>query len=235
MLIEDSPFDSAHYGIKIGRIVPDDTADLSPTLATGKERDYAVLFLRVSDASPLVDELAARGITPCETLVTSTLKTPTRHPSRATCTIEQHERVTDPADIDAIAALTGEAIHNTHLHVDPKLPTEKTRALYAAWARNDVTGRAQRTIIARDGGQIVGYITVVIAHETAMIDLVAVTPARQGGGFGGAMLDAFLAWIATTGLGATVGTQSDNRALGLYQRYGFVPTQVQSTYHLWLD
>ena len=234
-MIEDSAFDSAHYGIKIGRVVPTEPADLDATLATGKARGYAVLFLRVPEEAPVVAELAARGIVPCERLVTSTLVTPARPPVRASCAIEQLDQVTDPAAIDAIAALTGESFRNTHLHVDPRLPQDRTRALYAAWARNDVTGRAQRTILAREGGDIVGYITVVVARDTAVIDLVAVTPARQGAGIGGAMLDALLEWLATTGLAATVGTQADNRALVLYRRYGFVPTQVHATFHLWLD
>jgi len=138
-----------------------------------------------------------------------------------------------------VAAIAGEAIRTSHLHADPRLPAERTRALYAAWATNDVTGRAQRTIVARAGRALVGYLAVVTAPvsapRTAMIDLVAVAATWRGRGAGASLLAGFIDWIGDRAITATVGTQADNPALRLYARCGFVPTATHVTYHLWLD
>ena len=135
--------------------------------------------------------------------------------------------------------ITGEAIRTSHLHADPRLPAERTRALYAAWATNDVTGRAQQTIVARAGRSLIGYLTVVAtpatAPTTAMIDLVAVAAAWRGRGAGAALVAGFVDWLGDRPITATVGTQADNPALRLYARCGFVPTATHVTYHLWLD
>jgi GNAT superfamily N-acetyltransferase len=126
-------------------------------------------------------------------------------------------------------------MRTSHLHADPRLPAARTRELYAAWARNDVTGRAQRTIVARSERAVIGYLTVLVTPGTAVIDLVAVTASRQGLGVGSALLASFIEWIGGREIAATVGTQADNPARRLYARCGFVPTARHFTYHLWLD
>jgi GNAT superfamily N-acetyltransferase len=149
--------------------------------------------------------------------------------------VEQHAAIAAERDLDAIAALTATAITGTHLHRDPRLPVDRTRRLYAAWARNDAAGRAQRTIVARDGGEVVGYLSILRTGGTGVIDLIAVDPARQGRGIGTALLASYLEWLRQEGLSGRVGTQSDNPVLSLYRRVGFVPRYRQCAYHLWLD
>jgi GNAT superfamily N-acetyltransferase len=197
------------------------------------------VFLRLAAEDPLC-AVAERHFTRVDHLVTSTLGT--ARPARAApaiaapaIAVEHHDRLGDPGDIEAIAAITSASIQRSHLHADAWLDPEATRRLYAAWARNDVTGRAQRTLLARSAGQVIGYLTVVGGPGTAMIDLVAVTPGWHGRGVGSALLASFIDWIGDRDLVATVGTQADNPALRLYERAGFVPTAHHLTYHLWLE
>jgi GNAT superfamily N-acetyltransferase len=246
MRLAACPFDSEHYGLTVGRLVRDPgdgPAELAAAIAAARRERHAVVFVRFTADDPLRGALEAAGHTPVDTLVTSTLSArPEARPRierSAALTIEHHDRLADPADVAAVAAITGEAIRTSHLHADPRLPAERTRALYAAWATNDVTGRAQRTFIARDGRALIGYLTVVATPDTAMIDLVAVAAAWRGRGAGASLIAGFIDWLGDwsgdRAVIATVGTQAGNPALRLYARCGFVPTATHVTYHLWLD
>jgi GNAT superfamily N-acetyltransferase len=254
MRLVASPFDSEHYGLAVGRLVRDDgdgPGELAAAIAAARRENYAVLFVRLAGDDPLRGALQRAGHAPIDTLVTSTLdarRAPRRRRELAPevapeavpevvpqVVIEHHDRLADPADIAAVAAITGEAIRTSHLHADPRLPAERTRALYAAWVTNDVTGRAQQTIVARAGRALIGYLTVLAGAQTAMIDLVAVAAAWRGRGAGAMLIAGFVDWLGDRAVTATVGTQADNPALRLYARCGFVPTATHVTYHLWLD
>jgi len=255
MRVEASPFDAQHYGLPIVRLVRepgDGPAALDAAISTARRERHAVVFVRLAGDDPLRDALHAAGHAPVDTLITSTLGPERPAISRSAklapelapglaprlapgLTIERHARLADPADIAAVAAITGEAMRTSHLHADPRLPADRTRALYAAWATNDVTGRAQHTLVARAGGALIGYLAVVTAPHAAMIDLIAVAAAWRGRGAGAALVGGFVDWIAGRPITATVGTQADNPALRLYRRCGFVPTATHVTYHLWLD
>lgn len=253
MRLVASPFDSEHYGLAIGRLVRDDgdgPGELAAAIAAARREQFAVVFVRLAGDDPLRGALEADGHAPVDTLVTSTLAARpaiarSAEPRPEPCPellIERHDQLDDPFDVAAVAAITGESIRTSHLHADPRLPTERTRALYAAWATNDVTGRAQQTIVARAGRLLIGYLTVVAAPPaaptTARIDLVAVTAAWRGRGAGAALVAGFVDWLgrhSDPAITATVGTQADNPALRLYARCGFVPTATHVTYHLWLD
>lgn len=238
MKLEPSPFDTRIFACSIGRLVVDPTdgaADLEAALDEARAR-YAVLFLRTTSTHPVVEELARRGHRPVDRLVTSTLRSTsfTQPASVGDVAIEHVDKLDDELDVATVAAFTAETMRTSHFHADPRLSPESTRQLFQEWARNDVTGRARRTIVARAGREIVGFVAIVIAGSVAIIDLVSVTPTWQGRGIGGLMLASFVEWVASTGLEATVGTQVDNPAQRLYERYGFVPTSEHLTYHLWL-
>lgn len=242
MRLVDSPFDSEHYGVAIGRLVRDDgdgPGELAAAIAAARRERYAVVFVRLAGDDPLRGALEGDGHTPVDTLVTSTLAARPAIARSDELVVERHDRLDDPSDVAAVMAITGEAIRTSHLHADPRLPAERTRALYAVWATNDVTGRAQQTIVARAGRSLIGYLAVVAAPAaaptTARIDLVAVAADWRGRGAGAALIAGFVDWLGDRPITATVGTQTRNPARRLYARCGFVPTATHVTYHLWLD
>jgi GNAT superfamily N-acetyltransferase len=234
-MIEASTFDSEIFGIPIGRARLYKADDLDHVIEAGRQARLAVVFARADAAGPIMPQLAARGVTPLETLVTSTWQPQQRAASVSIReAVVEHHDVLDDDEADQIAAITAEAITTSHFHADQRLSRKHTRMLYAAWAKNDVTGRAQRTLVVREQSAIAGYMTVLVRGELAIIDLIAVAPRHHGKGLGSALLASFLDWVGASGVNAKVGTQSDNRALALYRRFGFVPTTTEVTYHLWL-
>jgi GNAT superfamily N-acetyltransferase len=239
MRVQLSPFDSKHYGLHIGRFVRDQAdgpAELSAAIEAARRERFAVVFVRLAEHDPLCGMLEGAGHAPVDRLVTSKLgRDRVAIPGNATVAIEHHDRIEDPADIAAIASITTESIRRSHLHADPRLPAARTRELYAAWARNDVTGRAQRTIVARIEDELIGYLAVLATPGAAVIDLVTVRASWHGRRVGSTLIASFIDWIGDREIVATVGTQADNPALRLYASCGFVPTATHCTYHLWLD
>ncbi|MEZ4365353.1 MAG: GNAT family N-acetyltransferase [Kofleriaceae bacterium] len=232
--VEPSPFDSGHYGRRVGRLdLGTDAPDRA--ILAAREAGYEVLFARAAAEDPARRYLEQRGLPVLDTLVTSTLS-PTAPAAEAGLDVEVRASavITDAALLEAIEALTARSITRSHLHADPRLPSAQTQALFSAWARNDASGRAARTFTAWLGGEFVGYLAALATPDASVVDLVAVEAAARGRGVGTALLDAFVGWARTRPPPATVGTQADNPALRLYARRGFVPTRTDLTYHLWL-
>lgn len=242
MQVEASPFDSAQYGLNIGRVAAEpehSLADLELALSLARPH-FDVVFLRTHQDSQLDRDLRNRGDIPADVLVTSALTDrPAVVPPRNTrWAIEAVDRVTDEVDLAAIEAISASVLRRSHLHADPRLPVDRTRHYYAAWARNNAIGRAQQTLLARADGQVIGYLSALIRNaivdRRVVIDLIAVSAEWQGHGVGGGLLAALAEVIAHyPGAVATVGTQADNPALKLYRRYGYAPTERHATYHFW--
>lgn len=232
-----SPFDTEFYARRIGRLIPepgDDGSALASAVARARHERFDVLFLRVNDDDPLRAAVESTGVEAIDHLVVSvhdrSRQLPVVAPSGLVLT--HHDRLELAEEIEAVETLTS-TIRQSHLHADPRLPLEQTRALYAAWARNDVTGRGVRTILARSEGRIVGYLAVIETHEGLALDLAAVHDDQRGRGVGAAMFASGLEWAAKAET-VTLGTQQTNRALSLYRRLGFVPREIHVMYHLWL-
>jgi len=235
MKLEHSPFDSENYGLRIGqlRAEPGDSErELDEAMQLAQDQ-CDVCFFRLDEREPLVRLLERRGAAPVDRLVTSALG-----PGRLKSAIPTGIAITCSdrlagKDVERASALMVAAMNRSHLHADPRLPAEATRRLFAAWTRNDVTGRARVSIVAREGAAFVGLITILVRGERAILDLVAVGDRVRGRGVGSAMLASAVAWIDERRLAATVGTQSDNPALRLYARHGFEPHMTEVTFHLW--
>ena len=238
MRVQDSQFDSRYYNLRVAHLhsEPNDgEQDLSRALHDARGQGVAVLFLRLSEPDLLRPIVERRGYSPIDVLVTSQLgRERPKFSTSPEVTITHHDLVEAPEEVAAIEAITAATMRISHLHADPRLPVDGTRSLYAAWARNDVTGRAQRSIVARIGDEVVGYIAVLTKRDHAIIDLIAVADRFQGNGIGSSLLASFIQWVDAVGLSASIGTQAENPALKLYARCGFVPVHRQFSYHLWL-
>lgn len=238
MEIVANPFDSTYLERRVGWLrfaTGDGTAALEAALVRARAEAYEVLFVRVSDDDPANRVLAAAGHAPVDTLVTSALGAERRvPPPAAAIDFAHHAKLEHPADVARVRAITEQTFTSSHLHADPRIERARIQALYAAWAVNDVTGRAQRTFVAREGGELVGFLAMLDTGARVAVDLIAVAAAHQAKGIGGGLLASMIAWLGDREVLATVGTQVQNPALALYRRCGFLPARRDLTYHLWL-
>lgn len=67
--------------------------------------------------------------------------------------------------------------------------------------------------------------------EIRIVDIALLTENR-GAGVGGALMAGILDEAAPTGLPVRIHVEKNNRALGLYQRLGFLPIADRGVYHL---
>jgi ribosomal protein S18 acetylase RimI-like enzyme len=140
------------------------------------------------------------------------------------------------ADAEGCAAVAGAAFRYDRFHADPAIGGPKADTLKAAWARNSVLGRADTVFVTRDGAQITGFNACLLRDDTAVIDLIGIAPAHQGGGLGRALTQAALAHYSGRVKRMMVGTQSSNHAsLALYQSQGFRIESSAITLHAHLS
>lgn len=111
------------------------------------------------------------------------------------------------------------------------------RSFGEAWTRSQcagilpMAGVALRLASNTDGG-IVGFSLMRVVADEAELLLIAVDPAAQHRGIGGALVDDFV--TVATALGALrlhLEVREGNPAIALYQRAGFVPAGRRRDYY----
>ena len=116
------------------------------------------------------------------------------------------------------------------LHIDEQTSsTPWSLGLFLAEAR-----RAERVyLVARIGMTVVGYAGLLFALTDAHITTIAVDPDRQGGRIGTRLMLVMLREAIARGAEAiTLEVRASNeQALALYRRFGFVPVGTRQLYY----
>jgi GNAT superfamily N-acetyltransferase len=125
------------------------------------------------------------------------------------------------ADDDAVLAIAGSAFRYSRFHLDPAVGLDLAHLVKREWIRNYVTRqRGEPLLVARHADRAIGFLAPIIAHETAVIDLVAVATDAHGRGAGSALVAAFAQRYR--GMPRIVGTQIANvPSIRLYTKLGF--------------
>lgn len=132
-----------------------------------------------------------------------------------------------PEDAETVRAIAGRAFRFSRFHLDEAIPAPLADALKASWAANYFAGRrGSALLIAEDtAGTVCGFLQVLEQDETAVIDLIAVSPEAGGQGHGTALVAALARAPLSTGRPPRrlrVGTQAANGpAARFYERLGF--------------
>jgi ribosomal protein S18 acetylase RimI-like enzyme len=139
-----------------------------------------------------------------------------------------------PDDEAACVALGGSAFVYDRFHRDPAVPNSAADALKAEWVMNGLRGRADRTFVARAGGQVVGFNLCMLRNDVPWIDLIAVDSRHRRKGLARALVDASLLHYRDRGFARLdVKTQSENPdSVLLYKRCGFELTDTAAAFHL---
>lgn len=135
-------------------------------------------------------------------------------------------------DADACAHIARTSFTADRYHTDPKVDDALADILKDAWARNDITGRADAAFVAEEGGRIVGFAACIVRDEVATVDLIAVADEAQGRGIGRRLIEACFAHYAGRLPTMTIATQTTNvPAVALYTKLGFRETGREATFH----
>jgi len=177
---------------------------------------------RVAD----VAALAKLGFVVVDTNVTFELM---REPSAASPSIEVSEVA--EGDADAVLDIAGSAFRYSRFHLDPLISDELAHHIKREWIRNYVLRkRGDALLVAHLDDRVVGFLAAIVAHGTAIIDLVAVASDANGLGVGSALTLAFAQKYR--GMSRIVGTQVANvPSVRLYTKLGFSLVRSQYVLH----
>ncbi len=141
-------------------------------------------------------------------------------------------RLSNPSDGEFCSAIAEAVFRSDRYHADPMVSENVASRVKAAWARNEVNGRTDRTFIWEENGEIAGFNGCLLQNRIMTVDLIAVSQTHQGRGIGAALIKA--AFSHYTGLAdcVVIATQDSNTgALALYRKLGFVETARFRTFH----
>lgn len=236
-LIERLAWDSAFFGLEVVRLRAGrlGAAALPGAMQALQQRGAALAYV-VTD-EPVEAEAAARfGLVHRDAKTTYARAIGDGLPAAAGVTV----READSSNEDEVAQLRALAVESggsSRFMREERLSAGKAAELYERWMDNSLTGTlAAKVLVVERAGRIAGMVTVGERAGAADIGLIAVHDWARGGGVGGALVAAALAWGRSAGLAdATVVTQGHNRAAcALYERCGYAVREVVQVYHAWL-
>ena len=121
--------------------------------------------------------------------------------------------VAQPMDHDACLEIARTAFSMDRFHADERVPKAGADRLKETWVRNSLGGRADTVLVAHDeNSNAAGFVTCLVNSDTAVIDLIAVAPGRQGQGIGTRLVQGAFAHYAGQRSRMRVGTQEKNVA-----------------------
>ena len=251
-----SVWDSNHFGFEIGkirRVVVSDALKGQPTVQARelliescmkwmKQNEAKCLIARV-DLDSVEDILAygKNGFQLADVLVTFHRDVEASNPaldsqSSKPVTI----RPSRPEDVGTLMEIARASFAKDHFHRDPNFPQGKSDELFARWVYNSCHGSSDMVLVAAEKNEEpCGFIACKTEQperesKYGVIDLIAVSPLRQGRGIGTRLVTEAVNWFAENVGSVFVGTQANNiSSIRTYEKAGFRLLNTQLTLHKW--
>jgi dTDP-4-amino-4,6-dideoxy-D-galactose acyltransferase len=140
-----------------------------------------------------------------------------------------------PVDLPVLIDIARTSYRDTRFYFDPCFPSDKCDLLYETWVHNSTQGFADIVLVAELNGLTAGFISCKCQGIMGSIGLVGVAESARGRSLGQALVNGALEWFTEQGmLAVQVVTQGRNlSAQRLYQRCGFLTTDLGLWYHKW--
>lgn len=233
--LELLPWDTAHFGLRIGKIAVDgDLArTLIPSLESGRRDGFDVLYI-YSDQPIAVPDLPQMRLMDRKITFGRSI----RHADQRA----GHEGTSDcigdmKPPLDDLYDLAVQSAHCSRFTKDPGFPKGLVNQLYHRWIDRAIASDDAIILVYRELGQTTGFLTIENCQINPCIGLFAVDKRCRGRGTGKRLLREALSRCAHRSLATLdVTTQEDNTAAcALYRSMGFEPVRRQFVYHLWMS
>lgn len=175
-----------------------------------------------------VHELERHGFTVVDVNVTLT-RDPSLPPRPRDAVVEAARR----EHHDGLIEIAGACFRYSRFHLDPQIPPGRADEVKREWIRSYANGRRGVELLAAlDGDRPVGFLAVLDAGGSRVIDLVGVATHAQRRGIGGDLVSAFVERHAPHARELRVGTQVANvPSLRLYAAHNFVVDSAAYVLH----
>lgn len=252
--IEELPWDSRHFGIRMGVLAapeglqdhPRLVEEVAAAIAQARAEGFHQVMARATPHQVrLIHALEALGFRLVDTLVTLELDL-SRPLSRVAVPDAAVIREGVAADAPALMAIARRAFTDTSVwldrfHADPRIPQEQANELYAQWVKNSVAPAAPAESMAdcawvvQVGGHLAGFLTCRVADGNGVVSLNAVEAAYRRQGLYAALVQTAVSWFRQQGC-RRVQIRTNlvsHGVLRTWQRLGAVPVAEAHTFHWW--
>lgn len=234
-MIQRLDWDSNFFGFAIGEVDP---TSLVPGRLAGEAQagGYRCLYYRcaIGDARAL-QKAAEAAFAVVDVRVTLEMVVGTGPSGQRRLRPDVAVGMFTDTDAPALARIARQLSRYSRFAFDARFGPEQAERLYAEWLRVSWAGRADAFLVARLGGDPVGFATCRLFPERARLELVAVDEVHAGRGVGTALLASAQDWLAANGARiVTVVTQGRNpAAITFYGRCGFRLSDIALVHHRW--
>jgi dTDP-4-amino-4,6-dideoxy-D-galactose acyltransferase len=146
-------------------------------------------------------------------------------------------RFAEPADIPALQEIASTSYVDSRYYFDKNFSEENWKSYYATWVKKSFSGGADLALAAVKDGEVIGYITGLVDHETGqgIYELTGVREAARRSGVGQELFRSGLDWYVRNNVPSIwVATQGRNvTTQRMIQRHGFLTKACQLYYHKW--
>ncbi len=229
-------WDSAHFGLRIGRVFSASPSAelLTEALAWADRLSIDCMYLLAdSNATGAIRAVSEAGWRMVDIRVTlgAKLWDDAVHPA-------DRARPARHEDIPYLKQLAKRSHRDSRFYTDGNFSTAACDELFAVWIERSILDRsfAGAVFVAQTGmDEPAGYITCAIKEGKGDVGLIAVDEKTRGVGVGTRLLAEAARWFGAQGAErASVVTQGRNvPALRMYERSGFRIESVQLWFHWW--
>ncbi len=235
-------WDSCEFGFPVSRITGKVTSqlELHQVLRRARTEGVRLLYWFSSPEAPVTDSLLAEfgGALVARKAVFERSDTAAQYvtasPGEPRLIVREHPVSTASADLQKLSL---EAGLESRFRLDPRFPRAIFEQLYYTWINRSTLHEVADAVFIAEAAhaKLVGFVTVAVQSDRAVLGLIAVVEAMRGLGVGGALLRAAHQWASEQGIRTVeVVTQLDNRpACSFYERQGYQRTRVEHVYHFW--
>lgn len=230
-LIEQLEWDSAFFGIPVGRVRSEVGVDeIAAVIGEAEQRKLRCVYLLVpADNSRLVTVAEECGFRVREIRV-ELQRSVAGHPARI-----DGLRVGSLEDLSVLAPIARSRIRGTRFFADDHFASERAAELYVEWLRRGLTDTTERQTLV-DGNNR-GFVVCHkdVASGIGTIELIAVDQDAAGRGLGKSLIAGAGAVFRESRMHtATVVTQGSNiNAQALYQSCGYRTAKMFYWLHAW--
>jgi dTDP-4-amino-4,6-dideoxy-D-galactose acyltransferase len=231
-LVEKLEWDSAFFGLPIGRVRDNVVAD-EIELATREASEHelrCIYLLASADDGMLIGSAQAQGF------IVRDIRVELERPVAGHPMAMDGLRCGLTEDLPRLAPIARERFRSTRFFADKRFPPDRSAELYVEWLHRGLTGEPDRqTLVTKDAtGFIVCHLDP--SARVGRIELIGVAAGASGRGLGSALVAGAGAIFYNASLHhATVVTQGNNiAAQRLYQRHGYRTSQTHLWLHRWL-
>lgn len=237
-LVEVLPWDSEFFGRTIGRAR---TGRLDGEIAArlvGEATDAGLeclYFFAVADDAPTVLAAEERGFHLVDVRMVFERPAAAPLPPHEGIDYVIHDGRED--ELPRLEHIATQVARQSRYAGDPRFAGDAER-LYRTWIANALHGYTDAVLVAREraGGEALGFVCCKMHGELCDLQLVGVEREQRQRKVGRALFEAAIGWAKEHGATRVqLVTQARNvAAQRLMQQLGFLTTEVQLCYHLWL-